>query len=198
MIPGIPPPRALPVRMPRHRDNLWRKCCRGLLYLGGWRLQGELPDHARLVVIGAPHSSLWDGFWCLLMKVGIGAEARIMIKRELFRGPLAWILRKVDALPVDRHAAVGVVGQMTKRFASGDPLWLAIAPEGTRKPVQRWKTGFWRIARAADVPIFPVALHYPEKRLVLGPLLEPGDDMEADIARLRAFFAPYRGKHHGI
>lgn len=198
MISDIPPPGALPARMPHYRDHLGRKCCRGLLRLCGWRLEGELPDHARLVVIGAPHSSLWDGFWCLLMKIGLGAQARIMIKRELFRGPLAWVLRKLDSIPVERHAAGGVVGQMVQRFAGGEALWLAIAPEGTRKPVERWKTGFWRIAHEAGVPIFPVAMHYPGKCLVLGPVMETSDDMEADIAHLRAFFAPYRGKHHGI
>lgn len=198
MNPDIPAPGNLPANMPHYRDHFGRKLCRGLLHLGGWRLQGKLPDCGRLVVIGAPHSSLWDGFWCLLMKIGIGAEVRIMIKRELFRGPLAWVLRKLDSIAIDRHAARGVVGQMSDRFDDGRPLWLAIAPEGTRKPVERWKTGFWRIAHDAGVPIFPVALHYPEKSLVLGPLFETGEDMQADIEKLRAFFAPYRGKHHGL
>lgn len=198
MTTGIPGPDMLPARIPHHRDNIWRKCCRGLLHVSGWRFEGELPDCQRLVVIGAPHSSLWDGVWCLLMKVGMGAEIGIMIKRELFRGPLAWLLRVGGCIPVDRKAAGGVVGQMARRLGGDAPLWLAIAPEGTRKHVAQWKTGFWHIAHKAKVPVFPVAMHYPEKRFVLGPLFETSDDMHGDVQRLRAFFAPYEGKHHGL
>ncbi len=201
MSPGIPRAGTLPARMPHYRDNLLRKGCRGVLRLCGWQLEGELPDCARLVLIGAPHSSWWDGIWGLLMKVGIGAEVHFMIKAELFHGlfaPLGALLRKLGGIAIDRRAARGVVEQMADRLRDRPSLWLAITPEGTRKPVERWKTGFWHIARHADVPVFPVAFHYPGKRIVLGPLFETGDDMQADLARLRAFYAPYQGKHHGI
>ncbi len=198
MSSGIPPADTLPARMPHYRDNLWRKLCRGLLRLCGWRLEGELPDCARLVLIGAPHSSWWDGIWGLLIKVGIGAQVHFMIKRELFRGPLGVLLRALGGVAIDRSAARGVVEQMADRFREQSSLWLAITPEGTRKPVERWKTGFWHIARRAGVPVFPVAFHYPGKRIVLGPLFETSDDMQADIARLRTFYAPYQGKHHGM
>ncbi|HET8555553.1 MAG TPA: lysophospholipid acyltransferase family protein [Rhodanobacteraceae bacterium] len=198
MNPGIPSAGTLPARMPHYRDNVWRKLCRGLLRLSGWRLEGALPDCARLVLIGAPHSSWWDGIWGLLMKVGIGAEVHFMIKDELFRGPMGALLRTLGGIAINRRAARGVVEQMTDRFDAGSSLWLAITPEGTRKPVARWKSGFWHIARQAGVPIFPVAFHYPDKLIVLGPLFETTDDMQADIARLRAFYAPYQGKHHGV
>jgi 1-acyl-sn-glycerol-3-phosphate acyltransferase len=184
--------------MPSFHDTVLRRCCRWVLGACGWRLEGELPDCARLVLIGAPHSSWWDGIWGLLMRVGIGADVHFMIKRELFRGPLGWLLRQLGGIPVDRRAAGDVVRHSVHTFADGGPLWLSITPEGTRKPVKRWKTGFWHIARAAGVPVFPVAFHYPGKRIVLGPLFATSTDMDADIARLRAFYAPYRGRHHGI
>src|SRR5699024_7332686 len=116
------------------------------------------------------------------------AEIHFMIKNELFRGlfsPLGALLRKLGGIAIDRHAAGGVVEQMSDRFRDQPSLWLAITPEGTRKPVERWKTGFWHIARHAGVPIFPVAFHYPDKRIVLGPLFETSEDMPADMARLR-------------
>lgn len=190
-----PGPAELPARMPHFADSPARRVCRALLRLGGWQMRGEFPDCDRLVLIGAPHSSWWDGIWGLMMKVAIGADVHFMAKRELFVGPLGWLLRRLGGIPIDRSVPGGVVGQMIARFEQGGPLWLGITPEGTRRAVTRWKSGFWHIAHRAGVPILPVYFHYPEKVIGIGPLFETGDDAEADIDRLRAFYAPFRGKH---
>ena len=92
----------------------------------------------------------------------------------------------------------GVVEQMVAQFTRRDALWLGIAPEGTRKVVPRWKTGFWHIARDAGVPILPVAFDYPTKTIVIGTPLNTSVDMDADIARLRAFYAPFKGRHRNV
>ena len=94
-------------------------------------------------------------------------------------------------------SASGVVEQMSRRFAESERLWLGIAPEGTRQRVEKWKNGFWHIARAARVPILPVYFDYPSRTIGLGPVFEPTDDLAADTAALRAFYAPFRGKHRG-
>jgi 1-acyl-sn-glycerol-3-phosphate acyltransferase len=86
---------------------------------------------------------------------------------------------------------------MRAEFERRDGFWLAIAPEGTRKKVQKWKSGFWRIAREARVPILPVYFHYPEKTVGLGPLIEPTDDLASDMARIREFYRPWLGKNRG-
>jgi len=169
-----------------------------VLRWSGWRLLGELPDEPKLVVIGAPHSSYWDAVWGLLMKIGIGLDIRIMIKREVVNGPLGLILRPLGAIAIDRSAATDVVGQMVERFGREEKMWLGITPEGTRRQVARWKSGFLRIARGAGVPIMPVFIDYPSKTFTLGPLFRPSDDAEADMAALRAMFAPYRGKYRGV
>mgnify|MGYP001270384756 CR=1 FL=1 len=191
-------PQDLPARMPRLPDTRRRQLCRGVLRLAGWSLVGDFPDLPKLVLIAAPHSSWWDGIWGLLVKVAIGADVRFMGKRELFRGVLGRLLTAVGGFPVDRGAARGVTGQMTDLLARHEALWLGLAPEGTRRHVPAWKTGFWRIAHGAGVPIFPVAFHYPDKTIHLGPPLLPGPDMDADIARLRAFYLPFQGKYHGL
>ncbi len=191
-------PDQLPAQMPRLRDGWQRKTCRAVLRLRGWSLAGEFPDVPKLVLIVAPHSSWWDGVWGLLLKVAIGADVHFMAKQELFRGLLGGLLRRLGGMAIDRGAARGVVEQMIDQFRQREKLWLGIAPEGTRKPVKRWKSGFWRIAREAGVPIFPVAFHYPDKTIQLGPLFDTSADMEADLARLRAFYAPFRGKHRNI
>lgn len=186
---------ALPEQAPALNTRYWRAVCRALLRLAGWRLDGALPNLPRLVVIGAPHSSYWDGVWGLLMKVAVGVDISIMIKREVLDGPLGVILRPIGMIPIDRGAATDVVSQMAARFASHPRMWLGITPEGTRKPVRQWKSGFLRIARAADVPILPVFMDYPNKRFVLGQPLYASEDADADMARIRALFAPYRGKY---
>ncbi len=191
-------PDQLPAQMPRLRDGWQRKACRTVLRLCGWSLAGEFPDVPKLVLIAAPHSSWWDGVWGLLIKVAIGADVHFMGKRELFFWPLGSLLRRLGGMAIDRGSAQGVVGQMIDQFRQREKLWLGIAPEGTRKPVQRWKSGFWRIAHEAGVPIFPVAFHYPDKTIRLGPLFDTSADMEADLARLRSFYAPFRGKHRNV
>lgn len=191
-------PAELPPAMPRLADTWRRRCCRGVLRLAGWSLVGVFPDTPRLVLIAAPHSSWWDGIWGLLIKAAVGADVHFMGKQELFRGPLGALLVKLGGIPINRRSAQGVVEQMTQRFAEHGTLWLGVAPEGTRQRVEKWKSGFWRIAHDANVPVFPVAFHYPDKTIQLGPLFDTTDDMAADMARLRAWYAPFKGKHHGV
>ncbi len=190
-------PDRLPPSMPQFPQHAGRHLARWVLRTAGWRLAGEIPDLSRAVLIAAPHSSWWDGVWGLLMKVAIGADVSFMAKRELFIGPLGWLLRKLGGIPIERSATHGLVEQMTDRLRGQPKLWVGIAPEGTRKRVERWKTGFWHIAHAAGVPIVPVYFHYPERTIGFGPVLQPGDDMKADLAALRAFYAPYRGRNRG-
>jgi 1-acyl-sn-glycerol-3-phosphate acyltransferase len=192
---GLPP---LPPHVPQFRPSRWRRACARALAASGWGIGGELPDVPRLVLIAAPHTSWWDGVWGLLMKIALGIDIAFMAKRELFRGPLGWALRRLGGMPIERSAAHGVVDQMIERMRGSEKLWLGIAPEGTRKRVARWKTGFWQIARASGVPILPVAFDYPSKTIVIGPLFRPGTDVETDLAALRAFYAPYRGKYRGV
>jgi 1-acyl-sn-glycerol-3-phosphate acyltransferase len=195
---SLPIPSQLPAQMPQLRDDWRRRACRAVLRLCGWSLTGEFPDVPKLVLIAAPHSSWWDGVWGLLIKAAIGADVHFMAKQELFRGPLGGLLRRLGGMAIDRGAAKGVVEQMIDQFRQRERLWLGIAPEGTRKPVARWKHGFWHIARGAGVPVFPVAFHYPDKTIQLGPLFDTTADVAADLARLRAWYAPFRGKHRDV
>lgn len=188
---------ALPPSMPQFAQNPWRRLCARILRSAGWRLAGELPDRPKLVLIAAPHSSWLDGVWGLLFRSALGADVSFMAKRELFVGPLGWLLRRLGGIPIERSAAHGVVEQMTARFARSERLWVGITPEGTRKRVDKWKNGFWHIARAAGVPILPVYFDYPTRTIGLGPLFQPTGNLDADLADLRAFYSPWRGKHRG-
>ncbi|MEO8673289.1 MAG: 1-acyl-sn-glycerol-3-phosphate acyltransferase [Tahibacter sp.] len=193
----LPTPAQLAPAAPRSPDNAWRRFLRWFITRNGWKLVGEFPDVARLVIVAAPHSSWWDGWWGLMFKVAIGLDASFMGKRELFFWPLGWLLRGIGGIPVERSSASGVVTQMVARFTQRERLWLALAPEGTRRKVTKWRSGFWNIAHAAGVPVLAVYFHYPEKTIGVGPLFHLTDDMSADIARIRAWYAPWKGRNRG-
>lgn len=190
----------LPPNAPRVRHNAFTRWLgRTVLRLGGWRMAGAFPDIPKLVLIAAPHSSNWDGIWGFAVKLALGLEIKVLGKDTLLKVPLLGaLLRRLGVIPINRSAAHGVVGQMAAMLHGADRLWFALAPEGTRKPVDRWKTGFWKIASAADVPVLPVYFHYPDKLVGVGPPFELSDDMHADIARIRAWYRPWRGKHHSV
>ena len=184
---------------PRSGGNAFTRWIgRTVLRLGGWKIVGEWPDLPRLVIIAAPHSSAWDVVWGLAAKVACGLDVVFMGKQEAFWGPIGWLLRRFGGMPVNRSAPGGVVEQIAQRLRSSDRMWFAIAPEGTRRPVEHWKPGFWKIARRAGVPVFCVWFHYPDRTFGLGELVELSDDMAADMVRIRALFKPYRGRNRGV
>ena len=188
----------LPPRAPRMRNSAFlRWFGRTLLRLGGWRMVGEFPDVSKLVLIGAPHSSNWDGVWGFAAKMALGLDIRILGKKELFWWPMGPILRRFGVIAIDRKAPGGFVEQTVATIRAVDQFWLGIAPEGTRKPVKEWKSGFWKIAHAADIPILLEYFHYPDKVIGIGPLFWTSDDPAADMVRIRAWYRPWQGKNHG-
>ena len=189
----------LPPNVPRTPDRPWlRAFARWLLRLGGWRMEGAFPDLPKVVLIGAPHSSNWDGFWGFVAKVAMGLDIRIIAKQQLFWWPLGVLLTKLGVIPVNRGAAGNLVDEIVKRFDREERLWIGIAPEGTRKRVERWKAGFWKIAKGANLVVVPAYFHYPGKVIGIGEPFVLGDDMHADLARIRAWYAPWQGKNRGV
>ena len=168
------------------------------LALLGWRIEGEIPNEKKLVAIVAPHSSNWDFVVGLLAKYAIGVRASFLGKHTLFRWPFGALFRRWGGIPVIRDASHDVVDQTVAEFARRETLVLAIAPEGTRKPVSRWRTGFYHIARGAKVPILLVTLDWGHKTVRFGPTLTVTDDVENDMARIQASYANVRGRHDHI
>lgn len=188
---------AMPPQAPCTGNRFARWLGRSVLRLGGWTITGDWPDLPRLVVIAAPHSSGWDAVWGLAAKLAMGVDIAFMAKAELFRGPLGWLLRRFGGIPVDRSAPGGIVDQTAAQIRETPRMWFVLAPEGTRRRVEHWKTGFWKIARRAGVPVFCAWFHYPDRTIGLGPLVELTDDATADMARIREIYRPYLGKNRG-
>ena len=191
---------ALPPNAPRMpRNRFIESLGRAILRAFGWRMVGGFPDIPKAVVIAAPHSSNWDGIWGFGAKLGMGVKLSILGKDALIRIPLLGrILRWQGVIPVDRSAPHGVVGQAAQAIRDADRMWYAIAPEGTRRWVERWKPGFWHIARNAGVPVIPAYFDYANKVIGIGPPFELSDDMQADIARIQRWYKPYKGRNHDV
>ncbi|SOD54869.1 1-acyl-sn-glycerol-3-phosphate acyltransferases [Pseudoxanthomonas wuyuanensis] len=192
VIPAIPP--NMP-QVPRNRFTRW--IARRFLRAFGWRVVGTLPDIPKLVLIVAPHSSNWDGIWGMAAKIAMGFQVRVLGKAQLFWWPLAPLLRKLGVVPIDRSSPQGTVEQAIGLINGAERMWFALTPEGTRKRVQKWKSGFWKIARGANVPILMAYFHYPEKTIGIGGLFHPSDDVEADMAKIREWYRPWVGKNRG-
>lgn len=190
----------MPPQAPRAGTRAWeRRVATWVLRAGGWRMRGALPDLPKAVLIAAPHSSNWDGIWIYFAATAMGLDISILGKEVLFKIPvLSFVLRRYGGIPA--VAAVGdtMFDQTVRLLQQSDRCWVGIAPEGTRKQVARWRIGFWKIASAADVPIVPVYLHYPDKVIGVMPVFHTSGNMQADIAQLRESYRPWQGKHHGI
>ena len=188
----VPPPNA-----PRTGGPFSRWLGRTILQLGGWTIEGNFPDVPRLVLLAAPHSSGWDAFWGLAAKLAMGVDIAFLAKAELFRGPLGWLLRKFGGIPVDRTKAHGSVEQAGASIRNAERMWFVLAPEGTRRRVEHWKSGFWHIARAAGVPVFCAYFHYPDKVIGLGQLFRMSGHLDTDMQTIRDYYRPFMGKHRG-
>ena len=184
-------------RVPRRGGVLRAAIGRGILRVLGWRLEGSLPDRSKFVVTAAPHSSNWDFVIGIGLLFALRLDVRWVGKAELFRGPLAPLMRWLGGIPVERNQPQGFVDQLVREFASRDALLLALAPEGTRKPVERWKSGFYRVAVGAGVPIVPGYFDNARKRVGFGPEFVPTGDAEADIGELRSFYARFKRRADG-
>ena len=194
-LPVVP---QVPSNVPQVRGSgLLRWLARTALRMGGWRVVGPIPDLRKAVVIAAPHSSNWDGIWGLATKLALGVSARILGKDKLFWWPLGAVLRSFGVVPLDRSSPQGTVGQAVAMIRDNERIWFALAPEGTRKPVQQWKAGFLKIAHGAGVPVLMAYFHYPDRTIGIGPLFHTTGDLPADMAAIRAWYRPWQGKNRG-
>lgn len=181
-------------RLPQSHHPMVRRLGLWLLTRAGWRFEGEWPDVPKLVVIVAPHTSNWDFPVGLAAKWALGLRAHWWGKDTLFLPPLGWFMRANGGIPVDRKNSSKVVGKTIEGFATHAQFVLALAPEGTRKKVAQWRSGFWHVAKGAGVPICCVAFDWPRKVIRIGPTVMPDEDDPADgIARIRSYYADVRG-----
>ena len=153
----------------------------------GWTLHGELPNLKKAIIIGGPHTSNWDLFLALGSMLSIGMKFSWMMKKEAFIWPLGSLWKALGGIPIDRKAKTDVIGQVKTFFAENDKVWLGLTPEGTRAKVERYKTGYLRMAKGVGVPLFIVGIDSVNKRVGLDKTWDPSRDIETENAAIKAY-----------
>ena len=175
--------------------TLMRWLARIVFRFAGWRPAGKRPYISKYVIIAAPHTSNWDFLYTLCLAFILEIKPFIMMKADWFRWPMGPFLRWFGAIPVDRSKSTHVVGRSIEAFHEHPRLVLLVPPSGTRRKVMYWKTGFYRIATGAKVPIVLGYLDYRRKVGGIGPVVHPTGNMEGDMKIIRDFYAGITAKY---
>ena len=163
--------------------------------LMGWKVEGEFPGHLdKFVIIVVPHTSWVDFFLGLLIRRVWNEEINYVGKKSLFKPPFGWYFRWMGGAPVDRDKNNDMVSATAAVFKERKKFRLTLAPEGTRKKVIKWKTGFYYIAKTAAVPIVLIAFDFGKKQIKVSKAMHPTDDIKADFKKYEAFFKGVIGK----
>lgn len=186
----------IPSTMPRTYSRLSRWVGKTFFTLMGWQVKGELPNAKKMVVIAAPHTSNWDFVVAMLAIMAIGLRVSFLMKKEAFIWPFKRLFLWLGGVPVDRSQHTQLVDHTTAWFNEQESAWMGLAPEGTRKKVDAYKTGFIRIARAANVPVCFLCWDYPSKTLFLESCWALTRDDATEAQAIKQHIAnKYRGRY---
>lgn len=170
-------------------SSVLRLISRVMLKIIRWRVIGSLPEEQRkYVLIVAPHTSNWDFILFIFAVSVLRLQPSVLIKSSLFIGPLGWFLRYCGAIPVNRTQANSLVDYITGIYTERDEFVLIITPEGTRSANPNWKRGFHHVATKAEVPILVVSVDSTKRVIAIEGLMEPSDDVAADMLKLKQLF----------
>lgn len=173
---------------------MFNRFCSWSLTKLGWQFDGHI-NHQSCVIIVGPHTSNWDFVIGILARGALNTPIHFLGKHQLFLPPWGWIFKAMGGSPVDRRKHNNLVDSAVLLFNQDESYKLALAPEGTRSPVQRWKSGFYHIALQAGVDIVPVGLDFHSKKIIIATALKPTGAIELEINQLMAFYRTINGRH---
>ena len=159
-----------------------------LLWILGWKLQGRVPEDQKYIIAVAPHTSYWDFVIGRLVASVMRQNVHFLIKKELFFFPYSLLLKALKAIPVNRNSPRAMIESVLQKMQGKKKFVLVVTPEGTRKKTNRWKKGFYFMANKVDIPILPAAIDYDNKKVVLGHIIKPSNDAQADFENLVSFY----------
>lgn len=177
---------------------MWRKFCKFLLTkVMGWKIGEPIAPDDKCLILGVPHTSGWDLVVSYLYYKGCGGDSKVMIKNSFFVWPLSSILRALGGVPINRKSPAKAIIDIVDAYKENDKFQLAMCPEGTRKPIRRWKTGFHTIATKAGVPVYLGYFDWGTKTVGRGQKFELSDDPKADLEKIQAIYESMHltGKH---
>lgn len=185
------------MRSPPATPTIPQRLARRVLALSGWTVDLAFPPAPRGIIIVYPHTSNWDFVVGYLAKVAAGLPVHWLGKDTLFRGPFGALFRRMGGIPVNRRHPAGMLEALTERLRTSEWTWIALAPEGTRKRLDHVKSGFHRLAVAADVPVGLAFIDWRRREVGLHRFERMTGDAEADLALLREVYAGKEGRRRG-
>ena len=159
-----------------------------LLWITGWKVISGVVPVPKCIVLGVPHTSLWDFVVSWLFYKSVGGNPNILVNKKFFFWPMRYLLNYMGAIPIDTLKGASSLKQIINEFKTREILHLAIAPEGTRKPTAKWKGGFHAISRLAKIPVYFAVFDWGRKEIGVIGTMELTKDMEADMLRIKQWY----------
>lgn len=172
-----------------------RNIAKFIFWLIGWKFDPIIPTEKKYIIVIAPHTSNWDFVIGKLTNWICGLKPKVLVKKEAFNFFTGPFIRMWGGIPIDRNNTVNIVDQVVQYFNDNEELILGITPEGTRKRNPNWKTGFYRIAVKANIPLYFGYMDYKTKRAGIRDRFDPTGDMEGDMKKIKAYFKGMEGYH---
>ena len=186
----------IPERLRGKRSILLRKIARFGINISGWTIKGMVPDEERIVIIAAPHTSNWDFVLAMLAIFGLNIKLRWLGKHSIFKPGFKKFFKWLGGIPVYRDNPSNLIDNVVKIVKREKSIVIAMTPEGTRKKVKRWKTGFLRIAKQTHSKILLISIDAPTKSIEIGKIFNPTGNSEDDLAFIQKYYSSFRGINH--
>ncbi len=174
--------------------HIFRLLALTIFKLSGWKFTGTFPEHKKMIVILAPHTSNWDLPIALFLSFALKLKPNWLGKESIFSFPFKTVMMWLGGIPVDRSQKTNMVDAAIEILKNEDEIILSLAPEGTRKRVSSWKSGFYHIALGAGIPISCAYIDYLKKEAGFGPFITPTGDPEKDLIPIREFYCQKTGR----
>ena len=183
----------IPERLRGNRSQILRKIGRFGINISGWTVKGQVPDEERIVIIAAPHTSNWDFILAMLAIFGLNIKLRWLGKHSIFKPGFKNFFKWLGGIPVYRDNPSTLIENVVDIVKKEKSIVIAMTPEGTRKKVKRWKTGFLRIAKQTQSKILLISIDAPTKSIEIGKIFNPTGDSEEDLVFIQKYYSSFRG-----
>lgn len=183
----------IPERLRGSRSRILRKIGRFGINISGWTIKGNVPDEERIVLIAAPHTSNWDFILAMLAIFGLNIKLRWLGKHSIFKPGFKNFFEWLGGIPVYRDNPSTLIESIVDIVKKEKSIVIAMTPEGTRKKVKRWKTGFLRIAKQTQSKILLISIDATTKSIEIGKIFNPTGDNEEDLAFIQKYYSSFRG-----
>ena len=183
----------VPERLRGSRSKILRKIARFGINISGWTIKGNIPNQERIVIIAAPHTSNWDFILAMLAILGLNIKVRWLGKKSIFKPGFKLFFEWLGGIPVYRDDPSTLIEKVVNIVKKEKSIVIAMTPEGTRKKVKRWKTGFLRIAKQTQSKILLISIDAPTKSIEIGKIFNPSGNSEEDLAYIQNYYSAFRG-----